>query len=101
MSSQLFFFQIMHPIQVRDEMRELLIFHLKFGYNIALMRLISREGEYEVISHLKKLYRELAKKLGINFFRTKKFPHRAHITSDVLHPYLDNFENSPRTSMTL
>ena len=64
--------QIMHPIQVRDEMRELLMFYFECGY-VALMGLISREGEYEAISHLNRFYRQLAKELGINFFRRKKF----------------------------
>ena len=48
--------QIMHPIPVRDEMRELLKLYLECGYNIALIGLISREGEYETISHLNRLY---------------------------------------------
>ena len=78
--------KFMHPIQVRDEMRELLVFYLECGYNVALMGLISREGEYETISHLNRLYRQLAKDLNIKFFRTKKFRHRVHISSDGLHP---------------
>ena len=65
--------KFMHPIQVRDDMRELLVFYLDCGYNVALMGLISREGEYETISHLNRLYRQLAKDLNIKFFRTKKF----------------------------
>ena len=78
--------KFMHPIQVRDDMRELLVFYLECGYNVALMGLISREGEYETISHLNRLYRQLAKDLNIKFFRTKKFRHRVHISSDGLHP---------------
>ena len=77
---------LMLPSEVALEMDYLINLYKHRGYQVALMKLISREGKYRRIKKLNQFYAQIAKWHGIPCFRTRKFSHRRYISDDGLHP---------------
>ena len=78
--------RLMGPVETSDEMHYL-ITKLQFeGFNVGIMRLISRKGKHETIHKVNSCYVDVADELNVPFFNQKRFRYRKHISSDKLHP---------------